>query len=62
MLPNGVNTYAGIAVALLPTILGLFGIHVVSTEALNTSIMDILTLIGGEYAIYGRARVNFTKS
>lgn len=62
MLPNGLNTYAGILVAVLPSILSIFGVQVVSAEELNTMMMEIITLIGGVYAVYGRARVNFRKS
>ena len=56
MLPNGLNTYAGIIVTVLPAILSLFGIHIVQQDQFNALVMDGISLLGALYAFYGRAR------
>jgi hypothetical protein len=58
MLPNGTNTYAGIIVAVAPTVLSLFGLT--PTPAFNEDFpalfAALLQLCGAGYAFYGRAR------
>jgi len=58
MFPNGTNTYAGIIVALAPTILSWAGFA--PTPEFNNefagTLSAIITLVGGAYAIYGKLR------
>ncbi len=56
MFPEGSNTYAGLIVAIVPTILSVFGIHIVQQDQFNALLMDLISLIGTGYAFYGRAR------
>lgn len=59
MLPNGINTYTGLIIAILPVILGLLGIT--PTPAFNAELPElvaaIVQVIGLAYAAYGRARI-----
>lgn len=55
-MPNGLNTYCGIIVTVLPAILSLFGIHIVQQDQFNALVMDGISLLGALYAFYGRAR------
>lgn len=58
MFPEGTNTYVGIVVAFLGTILGFFGWHIVPgmSEQIGTDVGVGLQILGGIYAFYGRMR------
>ncbi len=56
LLPSGMNTYAGIIVAILPSFLNLFGLHATDSAQLNALINDTITFIGTCYAFYGRMK------
>lgn len=54
------KTFLGLAVALLPTILGLFGLHISDAAGFaagaQESVDAIVTLVGGAVAAYGRVK------
>jgi len=58
MLPNGMNTYAGLLVAVAPLILGLFGLTPTPSfnEQLPNTIAAVVEILGLVYALYGRMR------
>ena len=58
VLPSGKNTYAGIIVAALPVILGLFGVSLTPSFAEQFPLLleEAITIAGLLYAFWGRAK------
>lgn len=58
MLPSGLNTYAGLAVAALALGLSVFGFDLApgASEEINAFVLSVFEIAGLAYAAYGRAK------
>lgn len=58
LLPDGLNTYAGLIVAFAPTIFSWFGYAPTPefNEQLQPTILAVVSILGGIYAVYGKMR------
>lgn len=54
---NGYKTYIGIVIALIPTVVSLFGYSVSSDFSTQANVLsdDLITLLGLAIAFYGRS-------
>lgn len=61
LLPDGLNTYAGLVVVIVGLVANMLGFQATDNEQLNSLVLESFVVIGSIYTLYGKARHDLPK-